>query len=250
MRLGEARALVEAFKRLLVEDYQILDPRQALPARDRVTVYLCNHGSVIAPIPAPVLTADHLLRQGGHDDLVAVTLFHWVVELVPGFSRLLRRQLGHSTRALRSVPGLIEMMRARRFDIIGTAPEGSSCALSYDAPVGAFTRVGLMAAALEADAALVLTAQRGIEVFGRPLRLPRGLRLPLRHGPRGLLLPRWYPGCRARVQLKHRRYTPLMPHAERQALSPTQRREQLQLEFDHVRAELIRLYREIPDPRA
>ena len=244
--LKEAQPLIELVKDLIIEDYQVLDPEQALPVRDRVTVYLCNHGPVFAPLPAPVLTVDHLLRQGQYDDLIAVTLFHWFVELIPGASHLLRRYFGYSTRKLHSLPGLIEMMKARQFHIIGTAPEGASCTLTYDAPVGAFTKVGLMVAALEADADIILTAQKGIEVFGQPVRMPLGWTLPLRFNPRGLLLPWWYPGCKARVQLRHRRYTPLMPHAERQALEPRLRRQRTQEEFDHIRDELIRLYNDIP----
>lgn len=244
--LEDARPLIALVKRLLIEDYEILDSEQARPKRDRVTVYLCNHGPAFAPLPAPVLSVDHLLELGGYNDFVAVTLFHWFVEVVPGASHLLHRYFGHSTRQLRSISGLIEMMKARRFQIIGTAPEGISCALSYDEPVGAFTRVGLMVAALEADADIVLTAQKGVEVFGQRVDLPPGWRLPLRHGPRGLVLPRWYPGCKARVRLRHRRYTPLMSYAGRQALSGRERREQLNAEMAHIRRELIRLYRDIP----
>lgn len=244
--LKDAQPLIEAVKRLSIEDYEVLDPDQVCPTEDRVTVYLCNHGPVFAPLPAPVLTVDHLLRQGGYDDLIAVTLFHWVVELIPGASHLLRKYFGHSTRKLHSLPGLIEMMKARRFQIIGTAPEGISCALTYDVPVGTFTKVGLMVAALEADADIILTAQKGVEVFGQPVRMPLGWTLPLRFNPRGLLLPRWYPGCKARVKLQHRRYTPLMPYDERQVLSPQLRRQQIQAEIDQIRDELIRLYNDIP----
>lgn len=245
--LKETRPIIEAVKRLFVADYKILDPDQLLPDRDRVTVYLSNHGPMFAPLVAPALTVDHLLRLGGHDDLVGVTLFHWVLELMPGISSLLHRRFGHSTRQLRSLPGLIELMKARKFHVIGTAPEGISCTMTYSEGVGPFTRMGLMVAALEAGADIILTAHKGLEVFGLPLRLPFDWSLPLPARPTGLLLPLWIPRRRSRVRLRHRRYAPLMSFEDRQALGPRRRRAQNDKELSHIRQELIRLHRSIPD---
>ena len=52
--LREAAPLVAAVKRLLVESHTLVEPEIALPRRERVTVYLANHGPLLTPFPAPV----------------------------------------------------------------------------------------------------------------------------------------------------------------------------------------------------
>ena len=243
--LKDAAPLIRLVKRLMVSGYDLINAEAALPRRDRVTVYLSNHGPMFAPLPAPALTVDYLLEHGGYDDLIAVTLFHRAIEFLPGASTLLTHYFGHSTRELSSLSGLIGLMKARAFNIIGTAPEGSSCLGAYDEPVGPFTKVGLMKAALEADADIVLTAQKGIECFGRKVRFPLGIALPIFHGPRGIQLPTYYPGQRARVTLKYRRYEPRLTAAQREALSASDHRAQLGEEFDRIRRQLLALYESI-----
>lgn len=244
--LYETAPLLLAVKRLLIEDYELLNPEVALPDPDRVTVYLSNHGPMFAPLPAPVLTVDYLLQQGGYDELIAITLFHRAVQFMPGFSHLLARYFGHSTPELHSLSGLIALMKERAFNIIGTSPEGASCVGIYEDPVGPFTKPGLMIAGLEAGADIILAAQRGVECFGLPVRLPAGLSLPLAGRPRGLQLPFWYPGCKARVTLKYERYQPLRTAEDRARLSPGQRRAQLREEIDHIHHRLSQLYQSIP----
>lgn len=244
--LREAAPLIRLVKRLLVESHTLVNPEVALPRKDRVTVYLANHGPLWTPFPAPVLTVDYLLAKGGYEDLVAVTLFHRVVELVPGLSPALTRYFGHSTPELRSLPGLIALMRARRIQILGTVPEGRSCVYSFEAPVGPFTKRGLMIAALEADADIVLTAQKGVERFGLPLRLPAGLTLPIPGRPRGLQLPVWYPGRRAHITVGYARYRPLRTAEERALLGPEERRAQLEEEISAIHRQLSDLYRSLP----
>jgi hypothetical protein len=246
VHLREAAPLIRACKAMLISDYELINPEEALPDPDRVTVYLSNHGPVWAPLPAPVLTVDYLLSRGGYEELVAVTLFHRVVEYVPGMSPLLARYFGYTKRGMSSVPELTELMKQRRIQILGTVPEGRSCVFAYDDPVGPFTKFGLMVAALDAGADIVLTVQKGAEHFGVPARLPWKMRLPIPHRPRGLLLPLWYPGRRARIKLKYAHYRPLMSPAERDRLPQVQRRPQLQAEFREIRRQLIRLYESIP----
>lgn len=240
--LKDAAPLILLIKALMVEDSELINPEVCQPDRDRVTVYLSNHGSFIAPIPAPALTAEYLLEQGGYDDLVVVTLFHTIAEFLPGLSPVLRRYFGHSTQKLRSLPRLIEMMKARRFHVIGTTPESRSAALSYDHPIGPFTKFGLMVAALESGADIVLTAQKGVEILGVPIRLPLGLTLPFEGRPRGVLFPLWYPGHRARIRIKYGRYQPLMSAEERCGLSRLARREQNRKDFDRIYEQLVALY--------
>ena len=135
VRLREAAPLIAAIKRLLVEDFTLLHPERALPRPGRVTVYLCNHGPLLTPWPAPVLTADYLLAQGDYDDLVSVTLFHRVVELVPGLSPLLRRYFGHSTPALRSVAGITGSHAGAPLRHRGHgAPRGAAASSAMTAP--------------------------------------------------------------------------------------------------------------------
>jgi len=244
--LREAAPLVAVIKRLMVESYELLNPEVALPDPDGVTVYLSNHGPLLTPFPAAALTVDHLLRRGGYDELVAVTLFHRVVEWVPGLSPVLSRYFGHSTPELRSVAGLTALMRQRRIQILGTAPEGRSCVWAYDQGVGPFTKVGLMVAALQAGADIVLAAQKGLERFGLPLRLPGGAALPLPDRPRGVQLPRWVPGYRTHVTVHYGRYQPLLDPAARAALDPAARRAQLDQELGAIHHQLGALYAEIP----
>jgi len=244
--LRNAKPLIRACKAMLISDHELINPEEALPDPNRVTVYLSNHGPVFAPLPAPVLTVDYLLSLGGYEDFVAVTLFHRVVEYVPGMSPILARYFGYTKRGMSSVPELTELMKQRRIQILGTVPEGRSCAFAYDEPVGPFTKFGLMVAALDADADIVLTVQKGAEHFGVPARLPWKMRLPIPHRSRGLLLPRWYPGRRGRITLKYQRYRPLMSAAERDRLPTVQRRPQLQAEFREIRRQLIRIYESIP----
>jgi len=243
--LRDAAPLIKAVKLLQIESSELINPEVALPDRDRVTVYLSNHGSFIAPFPAPVLTAEYLLERGGYDDLVVVSLFHKVAEYVPGLSWSLRRYFGHATQELRSVSGLIELMKAKKFHVIGTTPEASSVLLRYDEPVGTFMKLGLMVAALEADADIVLVAQKGQEKLGLPVELPFGLTMPLRNRPRGLLLPFWHPGRKARITLKYSRYEPLISSGKRSALDDDARRAANRRDFDRIRKELIELYRSI-----
>ncbi len=248
--LREARPLIRAVKLLMVEQATLVNTEAALPDPDRVTVYLSNHGPVFAPFPAPVLTIDHLLQRGGYEDLVAVTLFHRVVEFMPGVSPVLRRYFGHSTRQCRSVSGLAELMRQRRFQIIGTVPEGSSSCFTYDDPVGHFTKAGLLVAALEADADIVLTAQKGVEVFGRAIRRPRRVirRLPETRvfgRPTGVLLPWWSPRRRGRITLAYRRYQPISAPGELAALKGAERKLRIGQEMVHARSQLLDLYRSI-----
>ena len=240
--LRDAAPAVKLFKAALVEDYEIINPEVGLPDPERVTVYLCNHGPMFTPMAAPVLLIDHLLKIGGYEDLIAVTLFHRAIEFIPGLSPLLRRYFGHSTTKLRSMPGLIELMKERRFHVIGTAPEGISCVGSYDEPVGPFTRQGLMVAALAAEAQIILTVQKGSERFGKAVRLPFGLTVPGTQGARGLVLPFWYPGYKARLRLKLRRYEPLMSAEARAKLGPSERKAQLREELRRMRAQLVALY--------
>ncbi len=246
VHLRDAAPLITAVKAAMVRDHLLLDFEQALPDPDGVTVYISNHGPVFAPLLAPALTVDRLLQLGGYDELVAVTLFHRFVQVMPGVAPLLRRYFGHSTRQLQSLSGLMEMIRARRFNILGTTPEGSSSTFCYDEPIGAFTRPGLMLAALQSDAQMVLAAQKGAEVFGQPVRLPGDLRLPMPHAPRGLMLPFWYPGCRADVTVRYRRYEPTLSADELEALPRDERRRRLGLELTRVRRQLLELYRSIP----
>ena len=243
--LKDSAPLIRAAKRMMVARSTLLDPEEALPRPGQVTVYVCNHGPMFAPLAAPVLTVDHLLQHGGYDDLVAVTLFHWALEWFPGLAPLFRRYLGHSTRELRSLPDLIEKMKARRFHIIGTAPEGYSCVLAYDDPVGPFTRHGLLVAALESDADLVLTAQKGVEIYGRRFPLPLVGALPITLGAKGLVVPFWRPGLRADVTLRHRRYEPTITAAERAQLAPDEQRAQLREETARIHRALSHLYASI-----
>ena len=235
--------MIRALKKLLIEEGTLLNPEACLPHPDRTTVYLSNHGPLFGPFPPPVLTVAHLLERGGYDDFIAVTLFHWLVEITPGLSPLLRRYLGHSTRALRSMEGLSEMMRQRRFHIIGTAPEGSSCSYFYDEPVGPFTRCGLIVAGLLAGADFVLTAQKGIEGFGRRVPFPVELNIPGHGLARGLQVSTWYPGKRARVTLKYGRYTPRTSPEELAAAGKEARRALVGREVEGIRAQLNEQYR-------
>jgi hypothetical protein len=248
--IHEARPLIRAVKLLMVEEARLVNSEAALPKPDRVTVYLSNHGPVFAPFPAPVLTIDHLLQRGGYDDLIAVTLFHRVVEFMPGVSPVLRRYLGHSTRACQSVSAVAQLMRERKFRIIGTVPEGSSSCFTYDEPVGHFTKAGLLVASLEADADIVLTAQKGVEVFGRGIRRPRRI---IRHlpetrafgRPTGVLLPWWSPRKRGRITLAYQRYEPISAPGELASLRGTARKTRIGQELAHARSQLLDLYRSI-----
>jgi hypothetical protein len=244
--LREAAPQIAVLKQLFVESHTLIDPEVALPRRDRVTVYLTNHGPMVSPFPAPALTVEYLLAQGGYDDLVAVTLFHRLVEFIPGLSPVLTRYFGHSTRELRSLAGLVALMKARRIQILGTVPEGRSCMWSFDAPVGPFTKHGLMIAALEAGADIVLAAQHGVERFGQPVRLPAGLTLPIPGRPRGVQIPLWYPGRRAHITVGYGRYRPLISPEDRARLDRPARRAQLQDEFAAIHRQLSDLYRSLP----
>ncbi len=244
--LGDAAPLVAIFQTLFIEDYELIDIEQALPDRDKVTAYFVNHGSFIAPFPAPMLTVAHLLERGGFDDLVALTLFHKVAEFIPGLSPLLQRYFGHSTNELQSVSDLIEMMKARKFHMIGTAPESWSSIFTWDDPIGPLRKVGLLVAALEADADIVLAVQKGMEVYGRELNLPWGARFPGILGPRGLLLPVFKPLPRARIRVKYERFKPSLTFDQRARLTATERRAWNQQEFVRVRRHMIDLYRSIP----
>ena len=244
--LKDSAPLIKIMKRLFIEEATLLNPEECLPRPDRVTVYLSNHGPITAPFPPPILTVEHLLKLGGYDDFVAVTLFHWIVEVTPGLSPLLKRYMGHSTRALRTLEGVTEMMRQRRFNIIGTAPEGSSSGYYYDEPVGPFTRCGLIVAGLLAGADFILTAQKGIEHFGRRVPFPGGgLKLPVVGRPRGVQLINWYPGKRARVTLRFGRYVPGTTPEQLARAVKAERRALVGQEIGKIRAQLNEQYRAI-----
>lgn len=245
--LRDAAPFAKFIRWLLVEDYELINPEEARPDPERVTVYLAKHGPFAVPFPAPALTLEWLFEQGGYDDLRALTLFHNVAEFIPGLSPILRHFFGHSTRKLNSMKSLIEMMRAREFQIIGTAPEASSCFGEYSESVGPFMRAGLIVAALEADADIIVAAQKGVEVFAVPLRIPFGFALPVRGRPRGLLVPYWRPGLRARVRVKYARFEPSVSYDERRKMSQWERRRFNGEAIEAVRRLMIELYDSIPD---
>lgn len=245
--LKDSAPLIKFMKKLFIEQGTLLNPEECLPHPDRVTVYLSNHGPILGPFPPPILTVEHLLKLGGYEQFIAVTLFHWIVEITPGLSPVLKRYLGHSTQALRSMEGVTEMMRQRRFHVIGTAPEGSSSGYYYDEPVGPFTRCGLIVAGLLAGADFVLTAQKGMEHFGRRVPFPGGgLNLPVVGRPRGVQLTSWYPGKRARVTLKYGRYVPRTTPEQLASADKAERRALLGEEIEKIRAQLNEQYRSIP----
>jgi hypothetical protein len=245
--LREAAGVAKLIKLLLVEDFELINPDVARPKRDRVTVYLAKHGPFAAPFPAPAITVEWLLEQGEYDDFVVVTLFHRVVEYIPILKPMLKRYWGHSTDKLSSLSGLTEMMRERAFHMVGTAPEATSCFGEYSQSVGPFAKVGLIVAALESDADIVVAAQKGVEVFSVPLRLPWGLSVPVRGRPTGFIAPYWRPGLRARVKIKFGRYQPLVGFEDRMKMSASERRRSNDIEIERIRQLMIELYDSIPD---
>lgn len=240
--LKDAALFAKTVRWLLVDEAELINPEEARPNPDRVTVYLAKHGPFAAPFPAPALTLEWLLEQGEYDELLAVTLFHNVVEFIPGFSPILRTYFGHATKKLNSMSGLIEMMRAREFHVIGTAPEASACFGEFEESVGPFMRVGLIIAALEADADIIVAAQKGVEVFSIPLRLPFGLALPLKGRPRGFVAPYWRPGLKAKITVKYGRYVPRYSVEERQRMNKWERWRANGEEIEGVRQLMIDLY--------
>lgn|GEM_PF-4570689 len=240
--LHEAAPVVELVKKYMLDGFDLVSPEQALPEPDRVTVYISNHGPMFAPLPAPALTVDYLLKQGKFDNLVAVTLFHRIIRFLPGMSTMMTRYFGHSTPALNSISGLVDQMKARRFHIIGTAPEGTSCMLSYDEPVGPFTKFGLLKAALEANANIVLVAQRGIEPLGRRVRFPWGLTLPVFGQANGIQVPVIDPRLKVHVKVRHERYQPIMPADDRAKLPISDQRTLVGKEFTRMRRRMLEMY--------
>ena len=60
------------------------------------------------------------------------------------------------------------------------------------------------------------------------------------------MVPLWYPGRRADVTIKYRRYEPTLQADELTALPRPERRRRLDLEMARVRRQLLELYRSIP----
>ena len=61
--LKETAPFVSFMKDFSIASAELINPELAKPSEDRVTVFLSNHGSFIAPFPAPILTLDYLLER-------------------------------------------------------------------------------------------------------------------------------------------------------------------------------------------
>jgi hypothetical protein len=230
------------FLKNFVGEVKIFNGRAALPDKGRPLVLLAAHGPVLGPIPMMAALGRMYLERGLGNEVTGFFHHHSIL-YIPIVNRIFTR-MGALTRLYR-LPDLVEALKGGRVRIAGNALEGTSCAFSWDEPVGPFRSGGMIAAALLSGASICLLAHRGTDPWSVRLDLPLGLTVPGSDGLRGLhlQLPPWKKIDRLEVLC--RRYRPATTTAKFKKMDRAGRRMAVASEMQSVRARLIGMMREL-----
>ena len=170
----------------LVEQAELFNGEALLPQNGKPVVIITSHGPGLAWVPILALLGKHYV-DFGYGNLIGGMVPHKAVFLIPGLKAYYKKVLGAPT-SVGSVDELVLLLKNRQIQVTGTAPEGANSFLSFREYVGPFRSRGMIAAAIRAEANLVLVTHQGAETWNRRLRMPLGLSLPNSFGLRGVNL--------------------------------------------------------------
>ena len=171
----------------MVKKAELINAQALLPTDGEPVVVIASHGPNIAWVPLAALVGK-FFYDSGYGDIVGGFFPHKAVFLVPGFKDYYKRVLGAPTD-IHTVEAIVDLLKNHEVGVTGTAPEGANCLLAYDEYVAPFQSVGMIAAAIRANASICLVAHQGAEDWNLRLRLPFGWKVPLTNGLRGINIP-------------------------------------------------------------
>jgi len=164
-------------------------------------------------------------------------LLHKAVLTTPVFKNIAKYYVGNT---LSGYQELINILKTVPNAFVATAPEGVSCNFVYDDPIGEFTTLGLLKAALETDTNIVMACIKQDE----PMSIPVDLSIvsQFKKGAKGIRLPFF-----KRVQVKsvYELYDKPITPEQYNSLTKEQKKEVLNNVAKDVRKRMIERYNAI-----
>ena len=218
----------------MVKKAELINGQALLPTDGEPVVVIASHGPNIAWVPLAALVGK-FFYDSGYGDIVGGFFPHKAVFLVPGFKDYYKRVLGAPTN-IHTVEAIVDLLKNHEVGVTGTAPEGANCLLAYDEYVAPFQSVGMIAAAIRANASICLVAHQGAEDWNLRLRLPFGWKVPLTNGLRGINIPLIPFKKIDRYMARCERFKPRLRAKDLEGKSKRQVRLMLSVEVERIRA--------------
>lgn len=218
----------------MVKKAELINAQALLPTDGEPVVVIASHGPNIAWVPLAALVGK-FFYDSGYGDIVGGFFPHKAVFLVPGFKDYYKRVLGAPTD-INTVEAIVDLLKNHEVGVTGTAPEGANCLLAYDEYVAPFQSVGMIAAAIRANASICLVAHQGAEDWNLRLRLPFGWKVPLTNGLRGINIPLIPFKKIDRYMARCERFKPRLRAKDLEGKSKRQVRLMLSVEVERIRA--------------
>ena len=218
----------------MVKKAELINAQALLPTDGEPVVVIASHGPNIAWVPLAALVGK-FFYDSGYGDIVGGFFPHKAVFLVPGFKDYYKRVLGAPTD-INTVEAIVDLLKNHEVGVTGTAPEGANCLLAYDEYVAPFQSVGMIAAAIRANASICLVAHQGAEDWNLRLRLPFGWKVPLTNGLRGINIPLIPLKKIDRYMARCERFKPRLRAKDLEGKSKRQVRLMLSVEVERIRA--------------
>ncbi|MBK7006238.1 MAG: hypothetical protein IPH37_14840 [Burkholderiales bacterium] len=218
----------------MVKKAELINAQALLPTDGEPVVVIASHGPNIAWVPLAALVGK-FFYDSGYGDIVGGFFPHKAVFLVPGFKDYYKRVLGAPTD-IHTVEAIVDLLKNHEVGVTGTAPEGANCLLAYDEYVAPFQSVGMIAAAIRANASICLVAHQGAEDWNLRLRLPFGWKVPLTNGLRGINIPLIPFKKIDRYMARCERFKPRLRAKDLEGKSKRQVRLMLSVEVERIRA--------------
>ncbi|MEW5735708.1 MAG: hypothetical protein AB1921_12690 [Thermodesulfobacteriota bacterium] len=229
----------------LIDEGELINGELLLPRNGKPVVAITSHGPGIAWVPLVALVG-RLYEEKGLGETIGGMFPHPAVFWVPGLRAYYEKHLGTPTM-IQSVDDMVDLLKKGRIGITGTAPEGANCLISFDEYVGPFRSMGMISAAIRAEADITMVAHQGAEPWSIRLNLPFGWTVPLTRGVRGvnIALPPY-------KRLSHyvalcRKFTPMATPADLALMSKREQRFVFGLEAERMRAEMNLMTDEVKD---
>ncbi len=218
----------------MVKEAELINAQALLPTDGEPVVVIASHGPNIAWVPLAALVGK-FFYDSGYGDIVGGFFPHKAVFLVPGFKDYYKRVLVAPTD-INTVEAIVDLLKNHEVGVTGTAPEGANCLLAYDEYVAPFQSVGMIAAAIRANASICLVAHQGAEDWNLRLRLPFGWKVPLTNGLRGINIPLIPLKKIDRYMARCERFKPRLRAKDLEGKSKRQVRLMLSVEVERIRA--------------
>ncbi|MGK5094885.1 hypothetical protein WDW89_23105 [Deltaproteobacteria bacterium TL4] len=229
--------------KILTKKAELINGELLLPLDGRPVVAIVSHGPGFSWIPIPALIGK-VYMDNGFGETIGGMFPHKVMFLIPGLKRYYKKRLGAPTE-VKNVADIVQLLINKEIGLIGTAPEGANCLLSYKEYVAPFRSKGMIAAAIKADANICLLAHQGAEDWNIIIKMPFGWTVPLTNGVRGFnitFLP--YKKIDHYIALC-RRYIPSITSQEFENKTKGEARLLLNIEIEKIRTEMNLMTEEV-----